>query len=371
MSQQGLTANVSCQAMDSSQTQYIWDTNDSYVIYTNAAASSSSSNNSIAGLRLWNISANCGTDTLTTYQYVTMVDVNGNMSSSGSGFLPSIVCQGPMNMNQTYTNFTIFTQGFYKYEFLKASVCEVVPLLTTVRADYSNEQISSEVTSSTPFRPENAELLSFIASVARFQSINSQGLTSSTIGDTLYSIYSSTTIGYINDNLNDTQVYLELEDYWRGVVEFSATFLRSGFMAVGSFPNNVIPNNLSSQVTGTMFISTIGWTRWPKNSPTYLLATLPLTIVTTLTLFCASYSIIEAWKEHHGFRGHRRAHFDVSNTLHLIMACAAGNLVLKDFGREGIVNNEGVKVQLKEDGAKKMFVIPDEPYSLVSKEELV
>jgi hypothetical protein len=61
MSQQGLTANVSCQAMDSSQTQYIWDTNDSYVIYTNAAASSSSSNNSIAGLRLWNISANCGT----------------------------------------------------------------------------------------------------------------------------------------------------------------------------------------------------------------------------------------------------------------------------------------------------------------------
>jgi hypothetical protein len=160
-----------------------------------------------------------------------MVDANGNMSSSGSGFLPSIVCQGPMNMNQTYTNFTIFTQGFYKYEFLKASVCEVVTLLTTVRADYSNEQISSEVTSSTPFRPENAELLSFIASVARFQSINSQGLTSSTIGDTLYSIYSSTTIGYINDNLNDTQVYLELEDYWRGVVEFSATFLRSGFMA--------------------------------------------------------------------------------------------------------------------------------------------
>jgi hypothetical protein len=165
------------------------------------------------------------------YQYVTMVDANGNMSSSGSGFLPSIVCQGPMNMNQTYTNFSeplryarlealtesvpvaIFTQGFYKYEFLKASVCEVVPLLTTVRADYSNEQISSEVTSSTPFRPENAELLSFIASVARFQSINSQGLTSSTIGDTLYSIYSSTTIGYINDNLNDTQVYLELVSF--------------------------------------------------------------------------------------------------------------------------------------------------------------
>ncbi|KAG2115572.1 hypothetical protein BD769DRAFT_1072773 [Suillus cothurnatus] len=353
MSQQGLTAYVNCRAIDSSQMQYLWDTSDSYLIYANAAAS----NNSITGLRLWNISANCGTNSLTTYQYVTMVDADGNASSSGSGFLPSIVCQGPMNMNQTYTNFTILTQGFYKYAFLKASVCEVVPLLTTVRADYSNEEISSDVTSSTPFQPENAELLSFIASVARFQSMNSQGLTSSTIGDTLYSIYSSTTTGSINNNLNDTLVYLELEDYWRGVVEFSATFLRSGFMATGSFPNNVIPNNLSSQVNGTMFISTIGWTRWAKDSPTYLLATLPLTIITILTLICALYSILEAWREHKDRlkedqerakhqefawhrRSHRRAHFDVSNTLHLIMACAAGDLILEDFSRHGIKENE-------------------------------
>jgi hypothetical protein len=264
-----------------------------------------------------------------------------------------------MNINQTYTNFAILTQGFYKYGFLKASVCEVVPLLTTVRADYSDEEISSEVTSSAPFQPENIELLSFIAGVAKFQSINSQGLTSSTIGDTLYSIYSSTTTESINDNLNNTQVYLELEDYWRGVVEFSATFLRSGFMAVGSFPNNDIPSNLSSQVTGTMFISTIGWTRWPKNSPTYLLATLPLTIITILTLTCALYSILEAWKEHrdrlesrkedHGFpRGHRRAHFDVSNTLHLLMACAAGDLALEDFSRNGIRENEAAMVSLYE-----------------------
>jgi hypothetical protein len=60
MSQQGLTANVSCRAIDSSQTQYLWDTSNSYLIYANAAAS----NNSITGLRLWNISANCGTSKL-------------------------------------------------------------------------------------------------------------------------------------------------------------------------------------------------------------------------------------------------------------------------------------------------------------------
>ncbi|KAG1733798.1 hypothetical protein EDB19DRAFT_1190197 [Suillus lakei] len=356
MSQQGLTANVSCRAIDSSQTQYVWDTNNSYVIYANAAAS----NNSITGLRLWNISANCGTNTLTTYEYVTMVDASGNVNSSGSGFLPSVVCPGPMNMNQTYTNFTIFTQGFYKYRFLNASVCEVVPLLTIVRANYSNDQISSEIISSTPFQPENVQLLSFIAGVARFQSINSQGLTSSAIGDTLYSIYSSTTTGSINDNLDDTKVYLELEDYWRGVVEFSATFLRSGFMAIGSFPDNVIPNNISSQVNGTMFISTIGWTRWAKQSPTYLLATLPLTTITILTFACALYSILEAWEERRS--GHYKTTFDVSNTLHLIMACSAGGLTLADFGTKGIIKNEGVEVKLeesKDDHGVKKLVLAD------------
>jgi hypothetical protein len=121
-------------------------------------------------------------------------------------------------------------------------------------------------------------------------------------------------------------------------------------MAVGSFPNNDIPNNLSSKVNGTMFISTIGWTRWAKGSPTYLLATVPLTIITILTFTCALYSILEAWKERHGYVGHHRTTFDVSNILHLIMACAAGagKLVLADFDRNGIKENEVAMVRLVE-----------------------
>ncbi|KAG1807978.1 uncharacterized protein BJ212DRAFT_714900 [Suillus subaureus] len=243
------------------------------------------------GLRLWNVSANCVANMPMAQQYVTLVDASGNASLSGSGFLPSVVCPGPMNMNQTYSSLTILSQGFYKYRFLDASICEVTPLLTTVRANYSNDLISSEVNSSTPFRPENVQLLSFIAGVVKFQSMNSQGLSSSVIGDTLYSIYSSTTNTSIDNNLgNQTQVYKELEEYWRGVIEFSATFLRSGFMVVGSFPDNTIPNNLSSPVNGTMYISTIGWTR---RSVTYLLAILPITITAIFTLACALYSIFK------------------------------------------------------------------------------
>ncbi|KAG2065363.1 hypothetical protein BDR04DRAFT_1108618 [Suillus decipiens] len=341
MLQQGLTANVSCKPIDPSETQYVWVANNSEVVYANAAAA----NTSLAGLRLWNITASCGANTSTTQQYVTMVDASGNPIQS-SGFLPSVVCPGPMNMSQTSpntsqnpTSFTILSQGFYKYEFLGASMCEVIPQLTNVSVNYDDDLIYfSEVISSTPFRPENVLLLSFIAGVTKFQSISSQGLMSSTIGDTLYSIYSSTTTTTIGDNLgNQTQVYAELEDYWRGIVEFSATFLRSGFMAEGSFPNNTIPTDLQAQVNGTVDILTIGWT---AQSTTYLLVLVPSTIIAILTIACALYSILQ--------NSGQRTTFDASNSLHLIMASAVGSLTLEGFSKDGIIDNEVVKVRLEE-----------------------
>ncbi|KAG2105542.1 uncharacterized protein F5147DRAFT_761959, partial [Suillus discolor] len=68
MWQQGLTANVSCRPIDPSQTQYGWNMANSSLVYANLAAS----NDSITGLRLWNISANCGANTSMTQEYVTM-----------------------------------------------------------------------------------------------------------------------------------------------------------------------------------------------------------------------------------------------------------------------------------------------------------
>ncbi|KAG1899757.1 uncharacterized protein F5891DRAFT_980724 [Suillus fuscotomentosus] len=59
------------------------------------------------GLRLWNISTNCGISTLMVQEYAVMHDGSGNRSSSGSGFLPSVVCLGLRTINQTYTSFLI------------------------------------------------------------------------------------------------------------------------------------------------------------------------------------------------------------------------------------------------------------------------
>jgi hypothetical protein len=135
---------------------------------------------------------------------------------------------------------------------------------------------------------------------------------------------------------------------------------------VGSFPDDTIPDDLISLVNGTMYISTIGWNR---RSATYLLAILPITIITILTFACALSSSLEAWKDNSGYK----TTFDVSNPLHLIMASAAGSLKLRDFNEEGIITNEGMKVQLEEsdtNGVNKMFVIVKHPDSVASKKEL-
>ncbi|KAG2366085.1 hypothetical protein BDR07DRAFT_571644 [Suillus spraguei] len=59
--------------------------------------------------------------------------------------------------------------------------------------------------SPTLFQSETVRLLSFIA---RVQTINSQGLVSSAIGETLYPIYSLMTGGLIGGTLDRTEVYL-------------------------------------------------------------------------------------------------------------------------------------------------------------------
>jgi hypothetical protein len=137
-------------------------------------------------------------------------------------------------------------------------------------------------------------------------------------------------------------------------------------MVVGSFPDNRIPDNLASTVNGTMYISTIGWTR---QSATYLLAILPITLTTILTFTCALYSVLKAKKENSGYR----STFDPSNVLHLIMACAAGNLTLKGFNKQGIIDNEEVMVWLDEyenDGSVKKLVLAGagQPNSIASRE---
>ncbi|KAH7927040.1 hypothetical protein BV22DRAFT_1007825 [Leucogyrophana mollusca] len=345
MYQQGLSANVSCESRDlsgDSATQQLSLSNPYLSIPVHANDSSI-----LFYLRQWNSTANCSGSSPTIQRYVTETNSSDQPNVSGSGFLPSVVCPG--TNSSAYQRFVVVSQGFYKYSFLPPTVCEVIPLLTNVSVQYSGGLINvAQVINSREFETDNVNLLSFIAGVISWQGRNAQGLVGNSIGDSLFSIYSATANTTISVN-NTTQVYSELEDYWRGVVEFTATFLRSGFSARGSFPQNQIPSNMTTNITGTMQVLTVGWAR---RGPTYLLAVIPITIVAALTFAAVAYSLRGRIKHDHAV-----ASFDISDTIHLVMASSAGGLALDGFAGDGLPKNEATMVCLQEMADERLGLV--------------
>ncbi|KAF9239990.1 hypothetical protein BU15DRAFT_74219 [Melanogaster broomeanus] len=350
--QQGLTAEVTCTPASESQYQLNLVNN-----YTSFPISSQGQGYYVWA---WDSTANCSGGSSSVQQYVTLANSSNQPDEQGSGFLPSVVCPGQRNATvQTFQKFVIATQGYYKYTFLPFTVCEVTPLLTTVRVSYSSGIIeASDIIESRTFDSSNSELLLFLAGIANYEGGQAQGTQTNSIGDALFSIYSATADVDSPIEDNTQQVYAELEDYWRGVVEFSTTFLRSGYSAVGAFQNDVIPSNMTTQISGTMLMLTMGWA---DRGVLYLFSVLPLGLVTILTILMAAYSITKLWDERRNVQV--GTPFDISDTLHLVTACAAGGLQtgpgkFNDFSRDGLKKNEAIKLMLQEDevNQKKLVV---------------
>ncbi|KAF9237754.1 hypothetical protein BU15DRAFT_48369 [Melanogaster broomeanus] len=351
--QQGLTAEVTCIPASESQYQLNLVNN-----YTSSLMPSQGQDYYVWG---WDSTANCNGSSPSIQQYVTLANSTNQPDEQGSGFLPAVVCPGQRNAtNQSFQKFVIATQGYYKYSFLPSTVCEVTPFLTTVLVSYSSEIVeASGIVENRTLDSSNSELLLFLAGVANYEARQAQGTTTNSIGDALFSIYSSTA-DVASPILNGTQqVYAELENYWRGVVEFSATFLRSGYSAYGAFESDTIPSNMTAPINGTMLMLTMGWA---DRGGLYFLSVLPLCLVTILTILTGAYSITKLWGERRNIQ--TQTPFDVSDTLHLVTACAAGGLQtgpgkFSDFSKDGLKENEAIKLVLQEDrvNQKKLVVV--------------
>ena len=88
----------------------------------------------------------------------------------------------------------VISQGNGKHQFLRSTTCEIIPKLTTSQVTYANGALNATVLSPTPLSSHNANLSLFLASVVQYQTINSQGLGSNSIGDVLYAIAAFTDI---------------------------------------------------------------------------------------------------------------------------------------------------------------------------------
>ncbi|KAG2065549.1 hypothetical protein BDR04DRAFT_1121778 [Suillus decipiens] len=301
VTQQGVTANVTCQPIDHSQ--------DSFTAISNVTQGP------VFALITWETIANCSGSAISVVKsfYFTAANITtGQMSNASEGFLPVVVCPNPNTTTFDPHEFYIFMAGEYKYNFLPTTVCEVVPYLTTVNVTY-NEGI-------------------YIATMS-YQSGSNQAMTSNPIGDFL------TAYG---DN-NVSLMYNQLEDFWRGIMEFASTQLRSGYST------SVVPLNMTRPINGTMHFTTYGW---QSNSLTYILVLVVITLIWGITVFAAGYSLIQ---EKHNPSD---SSFDFSDLVDLIIAASDGRL--ESELREGDRNKvEDITVRFED--------VPDEMGRIIRK----
>ena len=157
----------------------------------------------------------------------------------------------------------VVTNASWKYDFLPLTLCTINPLITTSLVRYANGVINTTVISSRPIGSGNTNLTQFLAALVDYQSRTTQGLTTNSIGDALYSLYislsssNSTTAEHLTDTLLWEMVSFFIlsvvepsdqarfqEQYWRGVVKFSGTVCL--FPSPPSRPNQPDPHHSSS-----------------------------------------------------------------------------------------------------------------------------
>ncbi|KAG1787116.1 uncharacterized protein HD556DRAFT_1503726 [Suillus plorans] len=314
ITQQGLTANVSCQPIDRSQ--------NTFSVTPYAVPGPTGSDMTFI---TWETEANCSGN-LNSITSFTVGLANGLPDNATQGLLPTVVCPNPNSTAFNPYKFDIFMSGLYKYSFLPTIVCEVVPYLTTVNVTYNGGIISvdriSEYSGSTS--SSNFPLSQYIATVMNYQASSNQAVVKNTVGDFL--------TAYGTSNVS--------EDYWRGIAEFSSTQLRSGYSASGVSPN------MARSTGGTMYIQTYGWR---SRSQTFILLLVVITLIWFATVLAAGYSLVQEKITASD------PSFDFSDPVDLIIAASGGRLgpQLHDEDDEEEDHNEDVIIRF-EDVTDKM-----------------
>ncbi|KAG1787125.1 uncharacterized protein HD556DRAFT_1410779 [Suillus plorans] len=336
ITQQGVTVNVTCRPINRSQ--------NTFTFIPTAVPGPTGLNITFL---TWEVVANCSGN-LNSITSFTVGNANGQANNATDGILPTVVCPDPNSTAFNPYKFNIFMSGLYKYSFLPTIVCEVTPYLTTISVTYNGGIISVDRigTSSGSTSSSNFPLSQYIATVMNYQAASNQAVTKNTIGDFLTAYGTS----------NVSVMYSELEDYWRGIAEFSSTQLRSGYSASG------VPSNMARSTSGTMYITTYGW---QSQSYTYIFLLVVLTVIWGATILAAGYSLMQEKPTASD------PSFDFSDPVDLIIAASGGRLESQlcdddedqeDYREDIIVRFEDVTDEMGKRISKRLVtVVPGSP----------
>ncbi|KAF9219449.1 hypothetical protein BS17DRAFT_811165 [Gyrodon lividus] len=116
-----------------------------------------------------------------------------------------------------------------------------------------------------------------------------------------------------------------------GVVQFTGTYLRSGFSAQGNFPDDVIPSDMATDVEGTMYVSTMGWA-FHSRAFEYMIAPASIVAVIIFLSVCV-------WARYRWWTPTKsddssaiQLAFQPQNEVHRVVAVMAGDDLAEVFG---------------------------------------
>ncbi|KAF7343704.1 hypothetical protein MSAN_01950500 [Mycena sanguinolenta] len=219
------------------------------------------------------------------------------------------------------------------YGFMGTTVCTVVPKITNVEVSYSNVINITTLPGDTIANITGAPALAALTTLINMGYL-SQSTVSNSMGDRLRSLVleQDGNIFTRNTTLRATEKFI------RGVTEWSASVFRACLWSNRDF-SDALPSITNLSASGTFYSDSIGWIH---ASPITWLELIPGTIVAILTIF----TVVLGVAHHAG--DVRGEFFDPSDALHLVTASAAGGLneVFTGPRQDAVRETENVNVRL-------------------------
>ncbi|KAK7028724.1 hypothetical protein R3P38DRAFT_2937924 [Favolaschia claudopus] len=298
MGQQGFSADVNCQFQDLNA-----GTTPSLFINPDPRMT----NESQTVPTQYNISSNCAAPSALNSQSIYASAGDG---TTGQGYVLMIACNGV----DSYQLIFVGRGGLYSY--LETTVCTFTPSVTRVQAGYSWDRSTSLTTIDMETLANGRPDIGGPAAVSAVQTIYNmmyfaQAISTNVVGDQIKSIL---------ENVQDFQadsIHYALEEYLRGVAEYSGSIFRACLSAQnGTFPNGV-PSQMTILSTGKLHTEFFGW-QFTATSSWILI---PGTFVGLATI----YIVLRALAMHPG-NDRDGGEFKPDDPLDLVAASAAGGL---------------------------------------------
>ncbi|KAK7002288.1 hypothetical protein R3P38DRAFT_3042249 [Favolaschia claudopus] len=300
MHQQGFTGDIHCQFQDLNA-----DTSPSLIIDPDPRTPNASQTVPTQ----YTISSDCAAPPGSSTS-MPLVNVSSAyaFTGDGQGYLLMIACNGV----DSYQLIFVGRGGLYSY--FDTTVCTFTPTVTHVQTDYSWDSFSGLTTIDTTTFTNGKPDIGSPAANSAVQTIYNMLTFSQTISINIL----GNQITAIMDNAQNTYtVHSALEEYLRGVAEYSGSVFRACLSARGgTFPNGV-PSEMTVLSTGSLHTEFFGW-QFTATSSWILI---PGTFVGLATI----YIVMRALAMHPG-NDQDGGEFKPGDPLDLVAASAAGGL---------------------------------------------